>query len=110
MSAHPRERPRPSPSALVQWAVRLKCDLPEARSDGRRQLDARRSSSASDRREHFDEETTLYRNIVLDDLLREREETLGRLRQLGLQTLDLVSEQVTASVLNRYLALRYGEA
>jgi uncharacterized protein (DUF58 family) len=55
-------------------------------------------------------DTTMYRNIVLDDLLRDREETLGRLRQRGLHTLDLVSEEVTASVLNRYLALRYAEA
>jgi uncharacterized protein (DUF58 family) len=51
----------------------------------------------------------LYRRIVLDDLLREREETLSRLRQHGLYTLDLVSEEVTAPVLNRYLALRYDE-
>jgi uncharacterized protein (DUF58 family) len=55
-------------------------------------------------------DTTMYRNIVLDDLLRDREETLARLRQQGLHTLDLVSEEVTASVLNRYLALRYAEA
>jgi uncharacterized protein (DUF58 family) len=49
----------------------------------------------------------LYRRIVLDDLLREREETLSRLRQRGLHTLDLVSQEVTAPVLNHYLALRY---
>lgn len=48
-----------------------------------------------------------YERIVLDDLLREREETLSRLRMRGVQTLDLVSEAVTASVLNRYLAMRY---
>jgi len=50
----------------------------------------------------------VYERIVLDDLLREREETLARLRLQGVQTLDLVSEAVTAPVLNRYLALRYG--
>jgi uncharacterized protein (DUF58 family) len=49
-----------------------------------------------------------YERIVLDDLLREREETLARLRLQGVHTLDLVSEAVTASVLNRYLAMRYG--
>ncbi len=55
-------------------------------------------------------EARMYRNIVLDDLLRDREEILGRLRRQGLHTLDLVSEEVTASVLNRYLELRYAEA
>jgi uncharacterized protein (DUF58 family) len=49
-----------------------------------------------------------YERIVLDDLLQEREETLARLRLQGVHTLDLVSEAVTASVLNRYLALRFG--
>jgi uncharacterized protein (DUF58 family) len=57
-----------------------------------------------------EESSRLYRDIVLDDLLREREETLSRLRRQGLHTLDLVPEAVTASVLNRYLALRYAEA
>lgn len=50
----------------------------------------------------------VYERIVLDDLLREREETLARLRLQGVYTLDLVSEEVTASVLNRYLEMRYG--
>ena len=50
----------------------------------------------------------LYRRIVLDDLLREREVALGRLRRRGLQTLDLPPEAITAAVLNRYLAIRYG--
>jgi hypothetical protein len=50
----------------------------------------------------------LYRRIVLDDLLREREVALGRLRRRCLQTLDLPPEAITATVLNRYLAIRYG--
>lgn len=50
-----------------------------------------------------------YRDIVLDDLMHEREETLSRLRRQGLHTLDLVPEGVTARVLNRYLSLRYAE-
>jgi uncharacterized protein (DUF58 family) len=50
----------------------------------------------------------LYRRIVLDDLLREREVALGRLRRRGLQTLDLPPEAITAATLNRYLAIRYG--
>ena len=44
----------------------------------------------------------------LDDLLREREVALGRLRRRGLQTLDLPPEAITAAMLNRYLAIRYG--
>ena len=63
-------------------------------------LDASEASGAGDAGD-------LYRRIVLDDLLREREETLSRLRQRGLHTLDLVSQEVTAPVLNHYLALRY---
>jgi len=51
-------------------------------------------------------EASLYRRIVLDDLLRERETNLTVLRRAGLQPLDLVGGDVTASILNRYLALR----
>ena len=43
---------------------------------------------------------------MLDDLLRERETALSRLRRSGLHTLDLAPERLTASVLNQYLALR----
>jgi len=57
-----------------------------------------------------DGEQALYRSIVVDDLLREREETLARLNRSGLHTLDLLPEQATAGVLNRYLALRQREA
>jgi len=49
-----------------------------------------------------------YRRIVLDDLLREREVALGRLRRRGLQTLDLPPEEITAATLNRYLTIRHG--
>lgn len=52
----------------------------------------------------------LYRRIALDDLAREREEMLARLRRSGLETLDLVPEEVVAPVLNRFLALRYHAA
>jgi len=48
----------------------------------------------------------LYRRIVVDDLLREREVALGRLRRQGLHILDLPPADVTGPVLNRYLALR----
>lgn len=66
-------------------------------------LDPRRAGRASDDRRRG----ALYRRIVLDDLLREREQTLARLRERGVHTLDLASEEITAPVLNRYLAMRY---
>jgi uncharacterized protein (DUF58 family) len=50
----------------------------------------------------------LYRRLVLNDLVSERETTLATLRRAGLQTLDLLPEAMTAAVLNRYLAIRYG--
>jgi len=50
----------------------------------------------------------LYRRVVLDELLREREAALGRLRRGGLETVDLLPEAITAEVLNHYLAIRHG--
>jgi uncharacterized protein (DUF58 family) len=50
----------------------------------------------------------LYRRLVLDELLREREAALGRLRRGGLETVDLLPEAITAEVLNHYLAIRHG--
>lgn len=50
----------------------------------------------------------LYRRLVVDDLLQERETALATLRRRGVQTLDLLPKAMTAPVLNRYLALRYG--
>ena len=47
-----------------------------------------------------------YRNLVLEDLLAERETALLGLRRRGLQTLDLPPAQVTGAVLNRYLEMR----
>jgi uncharacterized protein (DUF58 family) len=47
-----------------------------------------------------------YRRLALDHLLRERDAALADARRRGLQTLDLPPEEVTAAVLNRYLALR----
>ena len=67
-------------------------------------LDPRRPSGERKNRKG---QGSFYERIVLDDLLREREETLARLRLRGVQTLDLVSEEVTSAVLNRYLAMRY---
>jgi uncharacterized protein (DUF58 family) len=50
----------------------------------------------------------LYRRLVLDDLLHEREAALATLRRRGIETLDLPPQSITAPVLNRYLAYRYG--
>jgi uncharacterized protein (DUF58 family) len=47
-----------------------------------------------------------YRRLALDHLLREREAAMATARRRGLQTLDLAPDEVTAAVLNRYLALR----
>jgi uncharacterized protein (DUF58 family) len=52
--------------------------------------------------------TGALRRLVLDDLLVDREKALLSLRRAGLHTLDLPPERLTAPVLNRYLALRYG--
>jgi uncharacterized protein (DUF58 family) len=68
-------------------------------------LDPRRRSRAS-----AASRGGLYQQIVLDDLLVEREETLARLRRQGVQTLDLVSEEITGLVLNRYLEMRYSHS
>ena len=51
---------------------------------------------------------SLYRRLVLHDLLTEREGVLATLRRGGVQTVDLAPERITAVVLNRYLAIRYG--
>ena len=50
----------------------------------------------------------LYRRVVLDEVLHERESVLSRLRRAGVQTIDLVPEAITGAVLNRYLELRHG--
>jgi uncharacterized protein (DUF58 family) len=48
------------------------------------------------------------RRLVLADLVRERDTALATLRRGGVQSVDLPPEQITAAVLERYLALRYG--
>jgi uncharacterized protein (DUF58 family) len=69
-------------------------------------LDPRRARARSPGEKMRGRASRLYERIALDDLLVEREQTLARLRLHGIYTLDLVSEEVTASVLNRYLAMR----
>lgn len=48
------------------------------------------------------------RRLVLADLVRERDTALATLRRGGVQSIDLPPEAITAAVLQRYLALRYG--
>ena len=48
----------------------------------------------------------LYRRLALQDLVAERETVLGRIGRFGAQVLDLDPAQITAPVLNRYLAIR----
>jgi hypothetical protein len=44
------------------------------------------------------------------DLLHEREVALAELRQRRVVTIDATPSEVTPPLLNRYLALRFGEA
>ena len=48
----------------------------------------------------------LYRRLALQDLVAEREAVLMRIGRFGAQVLDLDPSQITAPVLNRYLAVR----
>jgi uncharacterized protein (DUF58 family) len=48
------------------------------------------------------------RRLVLADLARERDTALATLRRGGVQCVDLPPPAITAAVLQRYLALRYG--
>jgi uncharacterized protein (DUF58 family) len=52
--------------------------------------------------------SNLYERLVLDDLQRDRETALARLRRGAVQTLDLPPDRIVAPLLNRYLELRYG--
>ena len=51
---------------------------------------------------------SVSRRLVLSDLVRERDTALATLRRGGVQSVDLPPEAITAAVLQRYLALRYG--
>ncbi len=56
------------------------------------------------------DELDRYRRIVSWDLLHEREVALAELRQRRVVTIDTTPADVTPPLLNRYLALRFGEA
>lgn len=49
---------------------------------------------------------TLYQRTVAEQLLSERQLTLDRLRQAGVQTLDTPADELSVAVINRYLALK----
>ena len=62
-----------------------------------REIDEREPAISRDR---------IYRRLALQDLVAEREIALARMSRFGAQVLDLDPAQVTAPVLNRYLAVR----
>ena len=62
-----------------------------------REVDEREPAISSDR---------LYRRLALQDLVAEREAVLARIGRFGAHVLDLDPSQITAPVLNRYLAVR----
>ncbi|WP_199351178.1 DUF58 domain-containing protein [Haliangium ochraceum] len=51
----------------------------------------------------------LHRAVVADDLLREREVVLQRLRRLGVYCIDAPPQDVSMSLLNRYLDIKRRE-
>lgn len=59
-----------------------------------------------DQREPAISRDRLYRRLALQDLVAEREAVLARIGRFGAQVLDLDPAQITAPVLNRYLAIR----
>ena len=59
-----------------------------------------------DEREPAISRERLYRRLALQDLVAEREAVLARIGRFGAQVLDLDPAQITAPVLNRYLAVR----
>ena len=49
---------------------------------------------------------SLYQRTVAEQLLDERQLTLERLRQRGVQTLDVPADELSVAVINRYLAVK----
>ena len=48
----------------------------------------------------------LFRSAAAEELVREREEALARMRRAGVGVLDVVPTQMAAAVINRYLELK----
>ena len=57
-------------------------------------------------RQPIADSTALYQRTVAEQLLAERQLTLDRLRQRGVQTLDIPADELSVAVINRYLALK----
>lgn len=68
------------------------------------ELDPRDAENLAEREE------IRFRQVVLSDLLQEREGRLVELRRQGLSVLDVSPRDATAQTVNRYLELRYGAA
>jgi len=54
-----------------------------------------------------DDAEGLYERLAIDELLRDRENALARLRRAAIQSIDLPPERIAAPLLNRYLEFRY---
>ena len=52
---------------------------------------------------------SLYRSVVADDLVRERELVLKRLAKLGIFTIDARPGAISTDLLNRYFAIKRRE-
>jgi uncharacterized protein (DUF58 family) len=48
----------------------------------------------------------LYRSAAAEELIREREEALARMRQAGITVLDISAGRMAAAVVNRYLEIK----
>jgi len=50
--------------------------------------------------------TALYRSAAAEELVREREEALARMRSAGIAVLDVAPSRMAAAVVNRYLEIK----
>jgi uncharacterized protein (DUF58 family) len=57
-------------------------------------------------RQRISDSRSLYERTVAEQLLSERQLTLDRLRQRGVQTLDMPADELSVAVINRYLAIK----
>ena len=53
-----------------------------------------------------DEADDVTRAVIADDLLRERDVVITKLRRLGVQIIDVPSDKMGAALLNRYLSVK----
>jgi uncharacterized protein (DUF58 family) len=57
-------------------------------------------------RQVITDSASLYQRTAAEQLLDERQLTLDRLRQRGVQTLDVPADELSVAVINRYLAIK----